>query len=285
MALNNFIPEVWSARLLVNLYKSLVYGQAGIVNRDYEGDINDAGDTVRINAIGAVTVTDYTKGSDHAVPEELQDSQLTLLIDQSKMFNFAVDDIDKVQQKPKVMDDAMREAGYALADTLDQFIAGKYVDAHASNLIGSTASPKTDLGTVGNPYKYLVDLGTKLSERNIPRQGRFCVIPPWFHGLLLKDDRFVSYGTQQNRENLANGVVGKAAGFDLYESNNVPNTSAAKYRIIAGHPMAWAVAEQIRKVEAFRPERRFADAMKGLHLYGAKVVRPAALAVLCADSA
>ncbi|MFN3652347.1 MAG: P22 coat protein - protein 5 domain protein [Armatimonadota bacterium] len=283
MALTNFIPEVWSARLLANLHKNLVYGQEGVINRDYEGEIVEAGDTVRINAVGPVTVSDYTRNSDHDTPETLSDAETILQITQAKMFNFQIDDVDRAQQKPSVMDGAMREAGYALADTADQFIAGKYLEAAAANLIGSTAAPKTDLGTGGRAYEYLVDLKVKLDEANVPRWGRWCVVPPWYEGLLLKDDRFVSYGTAENRENLANGEVGRAAGFRLLVSNNVPNTTGAKFRIVAGHPLAWSFAEQIRKVEAFRPERRFADAVKGLHLYGVKVVRPVGLAVLTAD--
>jgi N4-gp56 family major capsid protein len=283
MALNNFTPQVWSARLLANLNKRLVYGQPGVANRDYEGEIKDKGNTVKINAIGAVTVSTYTKGSDHATPEELDDAQTTLVITESKMFNFAIDDVDKAQQSPKAMDAAMGEAGYALANTADSFIAGKYTDAAAANLIGSTGSPKTDLATLGRAYEYLLQLKTKLDEANVPTENRWCIVPPWFEELLLQDERFVSFGTMQNLENLKNGSIGKAAGFQIFLSNNVPNTASTEYRIMAGYPGAISFAEQINKVEAFRPERRFADAMKGLHLYGAKVVRPAGLAVLTAN--
>lgn len=281
MAVNNFIPEIWAARILGNLHKAMVY--ASLANRNYEGEILEKGDTVRIGSIGPVSVSDYTKGTDHAVPESLDDAALALQITQAKMINFAVDDVDKAQANVTFMDEAMREAGYALADVADQFVAALYAEAATANLIGTTASPKTDLGTAGKPYDYLVDLGTKLSEANVPRAGRWCVIPPWFHGLLVKDARFTSYGTEANRDVLVNAAIGRAAGFDLFESNNVPNTTATKYRILAGTKEAITYAEQIRKMEAFRPERRFADAVKGLHLYGAKVVRPAALAVLTAN--
>src|SRR5690349_10382828 len=115
MALENFIPEIWSARLLVNLYNSLVYGQQGVVNTDYEGEIQTAGDTVRINSIGAVTVGDYTKNTDIGAPQTMSDAQSTLTITQQKYFNFQVDDIDQIQQSPKMMNDAMREAAYALS--------------------------------------------------------------------------------------------------------------------------------------------------------------------------
>jgi N4-gp56 family major capsid protein len=283
VALNNFIPEVWAARLLMNLHKRLVYGQPGVINRDYEGDIRDAGDVVRINSIGPVTIGNYTKNSNISDPETLTDAQMMLTIDQSKYFNFQIDDVDKAQQRPQVMDGAMGEAAYGLADTVDQFIAGLYTEAATANLIGTTAAPKTDLATANVPYNYLVDLSVKLDEANVPSEGRFCIIPPWFHGYLLKDSRFISAGTPATDAVIRQGVIGQAAGFQLLKSNNVPQTASTKYRITAGHPMAWSFASQISKVEAYRPEKRFADAMKGLALYGAKVVKPAALAVLTAN--
>lgn len=285
MALTNFIPEIWSARLLQNLHKSLVYGQPGIVNRDYEGEIREAGDTVRINAIGPVTVDTYTRNSDLGTPEVLTDAQAVLTITEAKTFHFQVDDLDKVQQRPRVMDEAMREAADALADTLDQYIAAMYTEAATANLIGTTASPKTDVlsGGTNKSYDYLVDLSVLLDESNVPSAGRWVVVPPWYHGVLLKDSRFVSTGSGQAESRLANAVIGQAAGFTVIKSNNVPNTSAAKYRIIAGHNMAWTMAMQLAKIEAYRPEKRFADAVKGLQLYGAKVIRPQALAVLTAN--
>jgi len=282
MALTNFIPEIWSARLLQNLHKSLVYGQPGIVNRDYEGEIREAGDTVRINAIGPVTISTYTRNSDLGTPEALTDAQTVLTITESKTFNFQIDDLDKVQQKPQVMDEAMREAAYALRDVLDQYIAAMYTQASTSNLIGTTASPKTDIlsGGTNKSYDYLVDLSVKLDEANVPEDGRWVVVPPWYHGVLLKDSRFVNTGSAQAESRLANAVIGQAAGFTVIKSNNVPNTTATKYRIVAGHNMAWSMAMQLAKIEAYRPEKRFADAVKGLQLYGAKVIRPQALAVL-----
>lgn len=283
MALNNFIPTIWSARLLENLQKALVYGQTGVVNRDYEGEIRGVGSSVKINAIGAVTVGTYTKNTDIAAAETLSDATQTLTIDQQKYFNFQIDDIDRVQQTPKLMDAAMREAAYALANAADQYIASLYTSIDSGNRIGWTGTPKTDLDTAGKPYEYLVDLGVLLDEANVPQTGRFVIVPPWFHGLLLQDAKFVATGGSNAEATLRNGVIGEAAGFTILKSNNVPNTTGTEYRIIAGHPMAWSFAEQINSVEAYRPQARFADAMKGLHVYGAKIVRPTCLAVLTAN--
>jgi len=137
--------------------------------------------------------------------------------------------------------------------------------------------------TKDNAYEYLVDLGVKLDENNVPTTGRFTIVPAWFHGLLLKDDRFVRSGTTTGDQRLMNGEVGEAAGFTILKSNNVPNTTGTKYKIIAGHRMATAYVEQILDVQTYKPEKRFGDAVKGLHVYGAKVVRPTALACLIAN--
>jgi hypothetical protein len=126
-----------------------------------------------------------------------------------------------------------------------------------------------------------------LDEADVPEQGRFVIVPPWYEGLMLKDDRFIKTGSSAAENRLANGIIGYAAGFIVLKSNNVPKVAAGQgvvenYKIIAGHNIAWSFAEQVNQVEAYRPEKRFADAVKGLHLYGCKVVRPEALAVLSA---
>src|SRR3954452_13467084 len=218
-----FIPTVWAARLLVALDRSLVYGQPGGVNRDYEGDIREAGNSVKVASIGDVSIGDYVKDSDIADPEVLTDSDQTLLIDQQKYFNFFIDSVDRAQQNVNVLDEAMRRAAYKLNDTADGYIAGLLeLAVPAGNTIGSIATPKVP--TKDDAYDYLVDLGTLLDESNTPIAGRFCIVPAWFHGLLLKDDRFVRSGTASGDARLRNGEVGEAAGFMIFKSNNVPNT-------------------------------------------------------------
>lgn len=286
MALENFIPEIWSARLILRLEKAFRYAQAGVANRDWEGEIRERGDTVRINSVGPVTVFDYVKNTDMAAPEALSDAQTTLTITKQKAFNFAIDDIDKAQGNPAVMDAAMGEAAYALRDGVDQFIAAQYTDISSANFIATDASPKTDLATAGKAYEYLVDLGVLLDAADVPEEGRWAIVPPWYHGWLLKDARFVSAGTAATDRTVRNGQVGEAAGFTILKSNNVPATSSTvSFKIIAGHNVAWTFAQQVSEVEAYRPERRFADAVKGLLLYGAKMTRPDKVAVLFANKA
>lgn len=286
MTLTNFTPAIWSGEILVALETAHRYAAPGVVNRDYEGEISAQGDRVKINSVGDVTIFDVAKNTDIDDPEALQSAQQELIITEAKGFNFAVDDIDQVQNNVSVMSEAMRRAAYGLRDTVDEFMSGLMATAAVAggNKIATVASPKTDLGTAGKAYDYLVDLGVLLGESDTPDDGRWVIVPEWFHGLLVKDDRFTNYGTDANRATLANGMVGAAAGFTVYKSNKVPNTtSTTAARIIAGHPMAVSFAEQINKLEAYRPEKRFADAVKGLHLYGGKVLRPSNLAVLIAN--
>lgn len=281
MALD-FIPTVWAARLLVALEKALIYGQTNVCNRDYEGEIRESGNTVKIASIGDVTVEDYTKDTDIADLEVLTDDELSLLVDQAKYFNFFVDSIDRAQQNVNVLDEAMRRAAWSLREKADTFIAGLMETAVLSgNTIGTTTTPKVP--TKEDAYEYLVDLGVLLDEDNVPTTDRFVVVPAWFHGLLLKDDRFVRSGTAAGDRRLRNGEAGEAAGFAVLKSNSVPNMGGTKYKILAGHAIATAYVEQILDVQTYKPEKRFGDAVKGLHVYGAKVVRPPALACLIAN--
>ncbi|PAE96769.1 P22 phage major capsid protein family protein [Shouchella clausii] len=281
MSLDNFIPTIWSARLLQALRATLVFAQPNIINRDYQGEITAAGDTVKINTVGDVTIGDYTKSS-MGDPEELDDETRTLKITEAKYFNFQVDDIDKAQQTPKIMGQAMQNAAYGLARSADSFVSSHYVDAGIA--LGSDASP-WEIIKPSEAYEMLVDLSVALDENNVPIEGRFVVVPPWYEGLMLKDDRFVKGGTLNSENRLLNGQIGAGAGFNILKSNTVPSIGesegvVANTKVIAGHNIAWSYAEQINQTEAYRPHNRFSDALKGLHTYGAKVVRPESLAVL-----
>lgn len=279
-----FIPTVWASRLLTALDKALVYGQSNVCSRDYEGEIREAGNTVKIASIGDVTIDDYTKDTDIAEPEVLTDEDQSLLIDQAKYFNFYVDSVDRAQQNVNVLDEAMRRSAWKLRDAADTFLAATMAGAVPDgSKIGSVTTPKVP--TKDDAYEYLVDLSVLLDEADVPIEGRFVVVPAWFHGLLLKDERFIKAGTRRSDAALQNGEVGEAAGFAILKSNNVPNTTGTKYKIMAGHAMATAYVEQIVDVQTYKPEKRFGDAVKGLHVYGAKVVRPTCLAMLIASKA
>lgn len=286
MAVTTFIPELWNARLLYALEKAHV--ATNLVNRNYEGEISNHGDTVHINTIGAITVKSYTKNTDIDAPETLTTTDQTLVIDQAKYFNFQVDDVDKVQAAGELVDTAMGRAAYALADVSDAYLLGVIAaGAAAGNTIGSAAAPIAL--TASNVYENIVKLKTKLDKANVPNTGRTIVVPPDVHSLLLLDDRFAKSTATAGQEALINGLVGRIAGFDVYMSNNVKTgtgTDTGKtpyFEITAQITDATTYAEQIIKTEAYRMESRFADAVKGLHVYGAKVTDGTKIAKLRAS--
>lgn len=286
MAITRFKPEIWSAKLLVAWRKELVYAGPGMVNRDYEGEISQAGDTVRITSISDPTIGTYVPNVTTVTPEELTDAQRTMVIDQAKYFAFKVDDVDKRQAAGNVMPEAMSRAAYKLADQVDQYIAGLYTGIQAANVLGSTGSPINTFTTVTDAYdKVLVPLRTRLKKANVPTAGRWIVASPELMASLLLDPRFIKVNESGTSEALRNGLVGRAAGFDILESNNVPVPSGDTQVIIAGTNAAISFAEQINKTEAYRPESSFSDAIKGLALYGAKLVRPDGLACAFIDPA
>ena len=277
MSLATFTPEVWSQELLMALEKAQVIAADGVVNRDYEGEIAQAGDTVHINSISDPTVATYTPGSTTITPEDLTSAQQSLVIDQSKYFAFKVDDIDKRQNSGNVMTKAMQRAAYKMRDTTDIYVEALLRAGVASaNALGTvavaTASPTAFYDNV------LVPLSVLLDEANVPTEGRYCLLPAWCHGRLLRDDRFIRADASGKAAASANGIIGEAAGFTLRKSNNLPIVTGDDYSVIAGVPDACSFADQISQVEAFRPESSFSDAVKGLHVYGAKVTRPDCIA-------
>ena len=298
MSLNNFIHQLWADTLLPALRANLVYGN--LFNEDYQGQISQMGDTVKINSIGDVSIFNYTKDTDLNAPQALTDAQSMLTISQAKYYNFEVDDVDQAQAHPQVMTEAMAWAAYELANTMDIYYAGFYTDA--TNTIGSSGSPtavvaatSANIGLGTTLYDQMVNMNQKLTESKVPKQGRWAVIPPWGTTLLIQDIRFTSFNTadarltiQTNKLDAAGGstgdaYIGRISGMDVYESINAPHiggtvgVSGSQDVFLAGHTMTLTKATGINKVEAYRPPYRFADAVKGLALYGAKTIRPYAL--------
>jgi len=280
MALDNFIPEIWSARLLKHLDKNLVFKQ--LVNTDYEGEIRNFGDTVRVNRIGDITVSPYT--GTVADPQALTGDQAVLEINEASYFNFFVDDVTEAQANPKLMDAAMERAAFALANTVDQYIAGLHAQAGIVLDKGGDGYAVGNSNGKTNPYDLVIDIVEKMDENNVPAAGRWLVIPPWFHAALLKSEEyklaFQDYKTS--------GEIPTIAGIKILASNNLKTTtiSTATYHILlAGTNMAITFAQQLSKVEAYRPEKKFADAVKGLLLYGAKAFYPESLVKIVAKKA
>ena len=275
----NFIPELWAANLLVGARKNLVYGQPGVINRNYQGLIGQKGDTLHITGIGSVTIGNYTKGVDMGAAQQLTDADTELKITEQKDFQIAIEDLDVKQAAGNFEAVARDQAAYALADTRDQFIAGFYTGASASNINGTDAVPivpdAVQDGGANNIYNVIEDCATLLSDSHVPKVGRFMVIPPWVSAMIAKDLKLggapaATLGSQA----VLNGFVARIAGFDLLESSNVPNTNGAKYKILFGTNQAITFADQIVAVEDIRDPKQFRDIIRGLDVYGAKVAQP-----------
>lgn len=275
MALNNFIPEVWSAATLTALDTALAYGSTGVTNRDYEGDISDYGNSVIINTIADPTIQDYVRYTDMTV-NQAASVQQTMLIDQQKAWSVDIDDVDRAQARDDgdYVEKLTGRAAHLLAKTADAFIANTM-----GTVAGASAGAEVTINTPADAYDMLVDLRTGLSENDVPIDGRWAVISPAFHGLLLKDSRFVATGDALGQSTRSSGVVGHAAGFTILESNQTPDGpgAGAGKLMIAGHGIATTFAQQILKTEAVRHQLQFVDILRGLHVYGCKVVRPEAL--------
>ena len=278
MGTQSFIPELWAALISKAFEKALVYGSCA--NTDYEGTIAAAGDKVRILELGDVTVSPYVKGTTEITYQELEDASKYLLIDQSKYFAFKVDDVDTAQANPKLIGPGTAKAAYAVADTVDQYLASLYTKAGITANLGTTGTP-IEINSA-NVLEYLRKMARLLDDNKIPRSGRFVVVPPWFVEDLAKADTAIS---TSNVDTLVNGLVGRSCGFDVKMSVNVPNTTSTKYMIIAGTNAALSFASQVAKTEALRLEGSFATAIRGLYLYGAEVLHPDGLACLVANEA
>jgi hypothetical protein len=279
MSVALFKREIWSAQILTSLDNTLVYAQPQVVNRDYEGEITSQGQSVRIVTVGDPSVFPYKSG-DTINYEDIDTAGTDLLIDQGDAFAFKLDDVDKAQVAVSPMQATTLKAAQKLADKADAFVASLYTGVAPSNVVGTTGAPITLLATPTDAWdKVLIPLRTKLNRANVPTQGRYVIVSPEFTGALLRDDRFDRVDASGSSEGLRNGMVGRAAGFDVLESNVTPVPTGSVQVIQAGYPGAITYADQILETEALRLESTIADAVRGLHVYGSKLLRPEGIAV------
>lgn len=277
MSIQRFRPEIWSAVLMEATETELVFGSPLVVNRDYEGDISQAGDIVHITSVGDPTVDDYTRGQTITY-EELQDAGQTMPIDQMQKFAFKVDDVDKRQAKGDLMTTAMKRAAYRMAKRIDQNIAALYTGVVPANAISTTAITSGDLA-----YDNLINIGVRMDEADIPEEGRYAIVPPWYYGYLLKNDKFVRVDASGSTEGMRNGLVGTVDRMQVRKSNHCINVTGDDYIVQAGTNQAISMAMQIVENEALRLQTHFADAVRGLQVYGRKLVRPDHIVTLTAS--
>jgi len=282
VAIENFIPELWASAILDPYLKSLVFGQPTVVNTDYEGELQAQGDTVHVTTVGYPTISSYDKSTDIDI-EDLSDTGQDLTVDQGDYFAFRVNDVDKVQAAGNFQSDAMNLAGYGLKDTVDQFIAAKFLtDPATANKLGNVTVLDDDPRNITTgeitAWQVLVKLEEALDKQSVPTDGRYVVISPAFRSALQMDRRFTSQNESGTTDTLRNGLVGRAASFDVLVSNNIAQDSLGRDVISAGVPGAISFVSQINSVEAFREQKRFADVVRGLNIYGAKTFRPEGIA-------
>lgn len=282
----NFIPEIWSGKLIENFYDATVL--AAISNTDYEGEIKAHGDTVNIRTTPSVTIKTYIKGQNLSV-ENPDKPKIQLLIDKGDYFACVEDDIDKVQSDIKLMDMWSKDASEQMKIKIDQrVLTDMLVDISALNK-GATAGRLTaayNLGTTGAPravtktdiLEMIVDVGSVLDEANVPENGRFLVIPARAAGLIKKSDLKDASLTGDGTSVLRNGRLGMIDRFTLYTSHNLQLQSGGKFSLVAGQKMGFTFASQMTNMETLRSESTFGDIVRGLQVYGYKVVKPEALA-------
>lgn len=277
MATDNFIPEIWSKKLLKIFDKTVV--MANLVNRDFEGEITNAGDVVHIRTFGDVTVNNYTRDMTISF-QSLTDPMVDLLIDQQKYFAFKVDDLDKAQANVDILEGYAGRAAIAIRDVVDSRLIGHYTDVHSGNVIGTDEDPITL--TSANIYNYITQLAEKLDDSHAPQENRNLVITPKYKTLLLQAPEF-NRASSLGDTVVQNGYIGNVSGFNVHVTTNNPAVGDV-VNLLAFTPEYISFASQVSKIETVRPYNMFADAVKGLYLYGSKVMQPKAGAVLKAAS-
>lgn len=285
MTIADFIPTVWSASILKNFDRAHVASK--MTNRDYEGEIGEYGSSVKIAMMGDIATSTYAPNTDLATPELIDIAGQFLKIDQGDTINFYVDNLDKRQARAEFRAKASQRAAYSLANKTDYFLFTTMANgggtAQTAATVGLGAGQKSIL-------EYLALMQVTLDEADVMEDGRIAFLPPWTEAMLRLDERFTGFNTPGAGAPLRGQPIGRAMGFDIFKSNNLPrasgspiaNTGTGAYTLIAGHPDAVTFGEQIDKMVPYSPEKRFGDAVKGLHVYGATVLRPDAITTLVA---
>jgi hypothetical protein len=294
-----FIPEIWSTKMIEKFYDSTVL--AGISNTMYEGEIKNGGDKVIIRQRPTLTIRDY-QANQGITLERPSRGNLELLIDKGKYFATILDDVMKVQMDINVLDLWTQEAAEQLKIAIDTEVLGSLPASLVAANTGLTAgriSTGYSLGVAGTPLKLLadkkatpvanevrvtdmvVDLGSVLDEQNCPETGRFLVAPSWVCGLLLKADNFQDASRMGDDTSvLRNGKIGMIDRFTIYRSNLLPSATEGTGKAwwcMAGHANALTFASQLSEVETLRMESTFGQQMRGLQVYGYKVIDPTLL--------
>jgi len=287
---SKFIPQIWSTKLVIKFYKATVFGE--ISNTDYEGEIKKYGDKVIIRTTPDTVIKTYSKGQ-KLTYDNYESANVELTIDYGKYFAFTVDSVDRRQADIKFVEKWSEDASEQMKIAVDSHVLNAiYVDASAYNK-GATAgrvSLSYDLGAAAayesvtkvNILDYIVDCGSVLSEQNVPETGRWMVIPGWMANYIKKSDLKDASMTGDAVSPLRNGRIGIIDQFTLYLSNNYTavTDTVSCYNVIFGTRHATTFAAQMTEMETLANPDAFGQLIRGLNIYGFKVIKPEALGVL-----
>jgi hypothetical protein len=281
----NFIPEIWSGKLIENFYDATVL--SAISNTDYEGEIRNMGDTVNIRTTPEITIKTYVKGQTLSV-ENPDKAKLQLVIDKGEYFACVEDDVDQVQSDIALMDQWSKDASERMKIKIDDRVLTDLLpDVSAFNK-GATAgriSGDINLGVASTPVAItssnvidtIINMGTVLDEANAPEQDRFMVIPAKMAGYIKQSDLKDASITGDGSSPLRNGRLGMIDRFTLYVSHNLYK-NGSEFSVLGGNKMGFTFASQMTNMETIRSETTFGNIIRGLQVYGYKVVKPEALA-------
>ena len=290
-----FLPSVYSKKVL-NFFRKASVVEA-ITNTDYAGEISAFGDSVKIIKEPVISVSDYTRGSD-TTATKLTDQELTLVVDSAKAFKFIVDDIETNMSHVNFKEVASSSAAYALKDSYDAAVIATMFSGVSSSspdhVLGTDNATDLAAGTfdgTGNldigfgssehdPIDVMARMARLLDEQSVPEEGRwFLAGPDFYEQLGQSGSKLLSVDFNAGQGSIRNGLVssGKLRGFDMYKSNNIASTSNASGKVLAGHMSSTATANTILSTEVLRDPSSFGDIVRGLHVYGCKVLREEAL--------
>lgn len=263
----HFIPEVFSRKLQAKFYAQTVLSE--VTTNEYEGEISGLGNKVNIRTVPAVSVADYTGTLSYS---DVTSSTIELNIDKAKSYAFKVDDILKEQADIDFMNEAANDAAQNMKIAIEQDVFANVAAGSSLTDINATPSNITSSNVLG----FILEAGQTLDENNIPEDGRFMIINPAVATLLKQSELRQAYLTGDNVSPLRNGFIGMVDRFKMYVSNNL-STSAGVTSGLYGHPKAIAYASQMTNTESVRLESSFGDGVRGLAVYGYKVVLPTAI--------
>jgi len=292
MALNStaFIPQVWSSLMVAALYASTTLSM--IANTNYEGEIKEQGNVVKVRITPHITIRDYTPGVDLEIDEPTK-ALIDLDIDKAKYFNFPAEYVEVKQSDIPFVAKFAESAGKDMKIAIEQGVyADIYSDAPAANS-GTGAgliSGNLDLGTAAAPVSItalnivqsITDLQLVLDEQNVPVEDRWLILPSWAHSILIPNDAFAANTSGDDKSALRKGKVGDFSGFSIYKSNNLRTVAtlasgddATQTNVIFGHKDSLTFATQLLiNSEKVTSEHQFTDYYRGLHVYGYLVCQP-----------